>query len=185
MNAPAQPLWFLFLSLGVTGSIVGAVVAGVTSVLNDRSRRRFELRKWQAEFYLRPKLEALRQLHAAMVRAHYEVNMRAKARMPRTVQEYREQVEQPEMDFFGALTGAQIYFDAETADIMRAVLGSVRQMSTSIWLRVPEIFENRGKHEDVALREPDWMLFSESFEVAQTKLRHLLNPTELIRWAEK
>jgi hypothetical protein len=50
-------------------------------------------------------------------------------------------------------TTVEIYFDIETAEIMRAVLGSVRQMSTSIWLRVPEIFENHGKHQNTAFRE--------------------------------
>jgi hypothetical protein len=86
----SQPFWFVILSLGITGSLVGAVVAAVASGMNDRYRRRFDLQKWRAEFYLRPKLEALRSLHAAMVRSHYEINLRAHARMPRNDQEYRD-----------------------------------------------------------------------------------------------
>jgi hypothetical protein len=147
MNA-SQPLWLLIVSLGVTGSIVGAVVAGVASRLNDRSRRRFELQRWRAEFYLRPKLEALRNLHVALVRSHYEINMRAKSRMPQNVQEYRDVVERPEMDFFAALTVAEISLDSETSTLMHSVLGSVRQMSTSVWLRLPEVFESHGEHQD-------------------------------------
>jgi hypothetical protein len=185
MNLAAQPLWLIILSLGLTGSIVGAVVAAVASALNDRSRRRFELQKWRAEFYLRPKLEALRNLHAAMVRSHYEINMRTEARKPQTVQEYREQVERPEMDFFGALTIAEIYLEGDTSKVMHAVLGTVRQMTTSIWLRLPEISEGPGKHADLALREPDWQPFTQSFDAAQARLSQLLHPDELMKWVEQ
>ena len=155
MNVSSQPLWLVILSLSLTGSIIGTVVAAAASTLSDRSRRRFELQKWRAEFYLRPKLEALRNLHAAMVRSHYEIYIRAKARMPETLQEYREQVERYEMDFLGALNVAEIYIDSDTSEPLHAVLGSMRQMTTSIWLRLPEVFETHGRHQDVALREPD------------------------------
>jgi hypothetical protein len=185
MSLAAQPLWLVILSLGLTGSIVGAFVAAVASALNDRSRRRFELQKWKAEFYLRPKLEALRSLHAAMVHSHYEINMRAKARIPQTIQEYREQVERPEMEFFGALNVAEIYLDSDMSKAMHVVLGTLRQITTSIWLRLPEIFEGRGKHEDVALREPDWQPFCKSFDAAHAILTHLLHPSELMKWVEK
>ncbi|MBV8775034.1 MAG: hypothetical protein JO166_22265 [Deltaproteobacteria bacterium] len=181
MATSAQPLWLLILSLSITGSIVGTVIAAVANGLSDRSRRRFELQKWRAEFYVRPKVEAFRNLHAAMVRAHYEINMRAKARMPQSVQEYREQVETVEMDFFRAHTLAQIYYDADTGNMMRAVLGSVRQMTTSIWLRLPE---NQGQSVDVELREPDWKPFSDLYDVAQERLGTILHPNELIKWAE-
>jgi len=138
-----QPLWQLILGLSLTGSIVGTVVAAVASYFSDRSRRRFELQRWRAEFYIRPKLEALRQLHAAMVRSHFEINMRAKARM-QNEQEYRELVLRPEIVFFEALTVAEIYLDSDTSKLMHAVLGAVRQMSNSIWLRLPEVFESQG-----------------------------------------
>jgi hypothetical protein len=185
MTLASQPLWLAILSLGLTGSIVGAAIAAVASALNDRSRRAFELRKWRAEFYLRPKLEALRNLHGAMVRSHYEINMRAKSRMPQNSQEYREQVERYEMDFFGALNVAEIYMDRDTSKALHAVLGSVRQMSTSIWLRLPEVFETHGKHQDVAVREPDWQLFSSFFDAAEAQLRSLLHPNKLLEAIEK
>jgi hypothetical protein len=185
MNMAAQPFWLVILGLGITGSIVGAITAAIASALNDRSRRRFELRKWRAEFYLRPKLEALRNLHAAMVHSHYEINMRAKARMPQTIQEYREEVERPEMEFFGALNVAEIYLDSDMSKVMHAVLGTLRQMTTSIWLRLPEIFESHGKHADVAVREPEWQPFTQSFDAAHARLSHLLHPDELMKWVEK
>lgn len=84
--------WQQILGLGITGSIAAAVVAAFAGWLNDRSRQRFELQRWRAEFYLRPKLEALRNLHAALVRSHFEINRRAKARMPQNDQEFRNLV---------------------------------------------------------------------------------------------
>src|ERR1035438_3241646 len=79
-----QPVWLVILGLGISGSIVAAVA----TVLNDYFRRRFELRKWRAEFFVTPKLEALRALHAAMVQSHYQINMRARAVMPRNIDEW-------------------------------------------------------------------------------------------------
>src|ERR1039457_1397205 len=119
MNMAAQPFWLVILGLGITGSIVGAITSAIASALNDRSRRRFELRKWRAEFYLRPKLEALRNLHAALVHSHYEINMRAKARMPQDITEFEEKVRHWETEFFYALTTAEIYLDEETDGNMR------------------------------------------------------------------
>jgi len=75
------------VSLGNYRLGVGAVVAAVASRFNDRSRRHFEVQRWRAEFYLRPKLDAMRNLHAALVRSHYEINLRAKSRMPQNIQE--------------------------------------------------------------------------------------------------
>lgn len=180
-----QPLWLVILSLGLTSSIIGAVVAAVASAWNDRSRRRFELQKWEAEFYLRPKLEALRNLHATMVRSHYEINKRAKARMPENLQGYQKHVKRYELDFFGALNFAEIYMDGDTSTAIRAVLGSVRQMSTSILLRLPEMVETHGKHQDDAVREPDWQRFSSSFDAAENRLRALLNPSKVLEMIER
>jgi hypothetical protein len=59
---------------------------------------------------------------------------------------------------------------------MREVLGSLRQMCTSIWLRLPDVLEIRGKYADPEMREPDWQLFTDSFNVAHAKLQLLLNP---------
>lgn len=185
MGIVSQPIWFVVLSLGITSSIVGTIIAAVATRLNDRSRRRFELQKWRAEFYLRPKLEALRNLHAAMVHCHYQINMCADTRMPQTIQEYREQVERAEMEFFGALNVAAIYLDNDMSKLMHAVLGTVRQMTTSIWLRLPEVFEGRGKHSDVALREPEWQPFTQSFDAAHAGLSRLLHPDEVMKWAEQ
>jgi hypothetical protein len=184
MGLSSQPLWLVILSLGITGSIVGAVVAAIASALNDHFRRRFELRKWRADFYLRPKLEALKNLHVAMVRCHYEINMRAKARMPQNIQEFREQVERREMEFFDALTTAEIYLDSEMSKVTHNVLGAVRQITGSIWLRLPENTE-QGKYSDAAIREPDWRLFTSSFDAAHANLGAVLNPNELMKWIEK
>lgn len=179
-----QPLWQLILGLGLTGSIVGAVVAAVASALNDRTRKRFELQKWRADFYLRPKLEALRDLHAAMVRCHYEFVRAEPQTETLKLQEYQEQVERPERDFFATLNVAEIYIDPESMGIMRVVLGAVRQMRKSIWLRLPEVVEQRGHAADTALREPEWQSFSRSFDAAQARLKHILHPTELMKWIE-
>ena len=178
MHLTTEPLWQFILGLGLTGSIVAAVA----SMLNDRFRRRFELQKWRAEFYVEPKLKALRTLHAAMVNSHYEINMRAKALMPQTAEEYRENVERPAKRFFKALTMAEIYLDDDTQKAMRTVLGNLRQMTTSISLRLPDILA--GRHEDAAIREPDWQPFSRSFDDAHNRLRRLLHPGELIKWVE-
>jgi hypothetical protein len=85
-------------------------------------------------------------------------------------------VEVHEFNFLDSFTMAEIYLDGETNQAMRNVLGSFRQMCTSIWLRLPEVFEARGKYEDAALREPDWPLFTSSFDGAKARLRELLNP---------
>jgi len=104
--------------------------------------------------------------------------------MPRNLQEYQEQVKHPEMEFFEALNIAEIYLDSETSKSMHGVLGSFRQMGTSIWLRLPEISDSQGRHMDSDLREPDWPLFTSSFDAAQVKLRELLHPDELMKWAD-
>jgi len=144
----------------------------------------FELRKWRADSYLRPKLEALRNLHVAMVRCHYAISRHAKARMPQNIQEFREQVERREMEFFDALTTAEIYLDSEMSKAIHNVLGAVRQMTGSIWRRLPENAE-QTQYSDIAIREPDWGPFTSSFDAADAKLGVLLNPNELMKWIEK
>lgn len=89
------------------------------------------------------------------------------------------------MEFFGALNVAEIYLDSDLSKVMHAVLGTLRQMTTSIWLRLPEIFEAHGSYADVGLREPDWQPFCKSFDAAHEMLTHLLHPTELMKWAEQ
>ena len=64
---------------------------------------------------------------------------------------------------------------------MRSVLGSLRQMSTSIWVRLPENSERTGNHPD---RVPDVKAFTDAFDAAQERLRELLNPEEVIKWVE-
>ena len=123
------------------------------------------------------KISALQELLQALTKGHYEINRRAKAVMPLTEDEYRTQVEVHEFRFLDALTMAEIYLDRDTLDRMRAVLGSVRQMCTSIWLRLPTVFAANGKYADPEIREPDWKLFTESFDTAQAALKALLNPT--------
>jgi hypothetical protein len=177
VNPSNQPLWLFILSFSVTGSIIAAVASG----LNDHFRRRFELQKWRAEFYLRPKLDAIRNLHTTMVRSHYEINRRAKASMPENLKEYGEQVQRYEVEFFEALTQAEIYLDAETSKALHDVLGSVRQMSSSIWLRLPEVFETGVKYQDPKLREPEWQAFHDSFDRAHKKLKILLHPDEVLK----
>ena len=174
-----QPVWLIILGLGISGSIVAAVA----TVLNDFFKRRFELRKWRAEFFVTPKLEALRALHAAMVQSHYQINMRARAVMPRNIDEWDRYIKTSGDGFFEALTLAEIYLDKETSDIMHEVLGAVRQMSTSIWLRLPEHEEN-GKYADTSTREPEWPPFTQSFDKAHARLQGLLHPSELLRAIE-
>jgi len=122
MNLLPQPL-FTVLSLGVTAALVGALIAAMSNWLGDRSRRKFEIQRWRAQFYLQPKLEAIRALHAAMVTGHNELNTRAKALVPRTVEEHQRFVQRPVDDFLSALTLAEIYLDEETSKLMHEVLG--------------------------------------------------------------
>lgn len=123
------------------------------------------------------KIAALHNLYEVLVKGHYAINRRAKAALPQTENEYRTEVEVHEFKFLDAMTLAKIYLDPETYAAMREVLGSLRQMCTSIWLRLPDVFEIRGKYAEPELREPDWQLFTDSFNVAQAKLQILLNPT--------
>jgi len=64
---------------------------------------------------------------------------------------------------------------------MRGVLGLVRQMSASIWVRLPENSKRTSNHPD---RVPDVRAFSDAFDAAQERLRELLNPEEVIKWVE-
>jgi hypothetical protein len=121
------------------------------------------------------KISALQELWQALTKGHYEINRRAKAVMPQTEEEYRTQVEVHEFRFLDAMTMAEIYLDKDTLDRMRAVLGSLRQMCTSIWLRLPAVLEAKGKYADPEIREPDWKLFTQSFEAAKATLKGLLN----------
>jgi hypothetical protein len=122
------------------------------------------------------KMSVLHELRQALTKGHYEINRRAKAVMPRTEEEFRTQVEVHEFNFLGAMTMAEIYLDEATRDLMRVVLGSLRQMCTSIWLRSPAVFEVHGRYADPEIREPDWKLFTESFEAAKAALATMLNP---------
>src|ERR1700722_10339590 len=85
--------WQQILGLGLTGTLIAACTGG----FNDPSRRSFELQRRRAEFYLLPKLEALRNLHAALGRSHFEINRRGKGRMPQNDQEFRDLLERQEM----------------------------------------------------------------------------------------
>jgi len=76
----------------------------------------------------------LHELYKALTKGHYQINRRAMAVMPRTEEEFRTQVEIHQFNFLDAMTMAEIYLDKDTFDLMRAVLGSLRQMRTSIWL---------------------------------------------------
>jgi hypothetical protein len=118
------------------------------------------------------RFSALQKLHEALVKGHYELNRRAKAIVPKTEEEFRTQVEVHECNFLNSFTMADIYLDHETNEVMKDVLGSFRQMCTSIWLRLPQVFETKGQYANVALLEPDWPLFTRSFK----DLRQLLNP---------
>jgi hypothetical protein len=142
-----------------------------------------ELRKWRAEFFVTPKLEALRALHAAMVQSHYQINMRAETVMPRNVDEWDRYIKTPKEEFFRALMLAEIYLDKETSDTMHEVLGAVRQMSSSIWLRLPENSE-MVKNADAATRAPEWQPFVRSFEKAHARLQALLHPAEVLKAIE-
>jgi hypothetical protein len=122
------------------------------------------------------KISALQELRQALTKGHYEINRRARAVRPLTEEEYRTQVEVHEFNFLDAMTMAKIYLDKDTLDLMGAVLGSLRQMCTSIWLRLPTVFEAHGRYADPEIREPDWKLFTESFESAEAALKALLNP---------
>jgi len=121
-------------------------------------------------------ISTLQRLHEALVKGHYELNRGAKAPMPKTEQEFRTRVEVHEFNFLEAFTLAVIYLDPETDAAMRNVLGSFRQMCTSIWLRMPAVFQTQGQYADAALREPDWRLFTSSFDGAMAKLKELLDP---------
>ena len=123
------------------------------------------------------KISALHELRQALTKGHYEINRRARAVMPQTEEEYRAQVEVHEFRFLDAMTMAEIYLEKDTLDLMRAVLGSMRQMCTSIWLRMPAVFEANGKYADPEIREPDWKLFTKSFDAAKAALKVFLNPT--------
>ena len=122
------------------------------------------------------RISALQRLHEALVKGHYELNRRAKAHMPKTEQEFRTLVEVHEFNFLEAFTMADIYLHEETKKAMAEVLGSFRQMCTSIWLRLPEVYSTRGQYADAALREPDWGLFTCSFDGALAELKKFLNP---------
>jgi hypothetical protein len=109
--------------------------------------------------------------------------MRAKAVMPRNVDEWDRYIKTPKEEFFRALTLAEIYLDKETSDTMHEVLGAVRQMSSSIWLRLPENSE-MVKNADAATREPEWQPFVRSFEKAHARLQALLHPAEVLKAIE-
>jgi hypothetical protein len=170
--------WNIFLSAAVIGAIIGAVGAAV----NGLFARRFEKRKWHADLIIRPKLEALRNLHRALVESHYALNLRAEAARPQTLADFQKQVEGPREGFFDALTIAEIYLTEEASREMHAVLGSLRQISLSIWLRLPVVLLPEGLlpgayPEDV--RVPNWRLFTESFDAAHKRLGTILNPDAL------
>jgi hypothetical protein len=122
------------------------------------------------------RVAALQRLHESLVRGHNELNRLARAKL-QTEEEYRTKVEAYEFAFLDAFTLADIYLDAETRALMSEVLGSFRQMCTSIWFRLPAVFEAHGKYADSEIREPDWRLFVSSFQAAKNRLHKLLNPS--------
>jgi hypothetical protein len=87
------------------------------------------------------------------------------------------------MEFLTALTLAEIYLDSETSDAMHVVLGAVRQMVSSIFLRLPEVLATE-KYRPSESREPDWQSFHSSFDAAHARLKALLHPDELMTWIE-
>ena len=86
------------------------------------------------------RIAAIKKLHECLVEGHYELNKRALGTgLPQTIKEFKAQVEVHEFKFFNSYTMAMIYLDAETEKSMGKVLGSFRQMVTSIWLRIPTV----------------------------------------------
>jgi len=174
MNPAPQSVFVVVLSLGVAGSLLAAIL----SWLGTRFHRRSEVRKWRADFYIHPKLDALRKMHEATVKAHYGINMRAAATsLPASLDEYRTTVEALERDFFEAFSLAAVYLDESQAVVMSEFLGCVHQMSTSIWSRLP------GSKR--ATEEPEFRAFYLSYSRAHTLLTGLLNPRQLLEDLEE
>ncbi|MCU1261625.1 MAG: hypothetical protein JWO80_4510 [Bryobacterales bacterium] len=178
------------ISLIGAGALFAAGMALVTLYLKSRSdraneqvKRDHDLTKWRAEFYLAPKLEALRTLHKSLVGSHFQINLQANL-TPRAQADYSLNVETPKEEFFNALTTADIYLDEDSKKLMYAVLGSLRQMAFAIWLHLPDEELPQGivkKSYGPNLTTPDWDLFTASFKAAHEELRELLNPEELFK----
>jgi hypothetical protein len=153
----------------------------------ERARRRYDRQKWYAEFFLAPKLEAFRNLHTALVRTHFELNLRANMGRPATLADYKEQVEAKERNYFDAMTVAEIYMDDETNRIMHEVLGAIRQVGMAIWLQLPDAELPRGLARDSygpEIREVNWRQFVNTYETAIAKLRELLHPEQELKAVE-
>lgn len=181
------------ISLIGAGALFAAGMALVTQYLKSRSdrlnekvKRDHDLRKWRAEFYLAPKLEALRTLHKSLISSHFQINLQSNLK-PRTQVDYSLNVETPKESFFNALTTADIYLNEDSKGLMYAVLGSLRQMAFAIWLHLPDEELPQGLVKEsygVDLTTPDWKLFTASFNAAHEELRALLNPAELFKAME-
>ena len=167
--------WGLLANAAVIGATIGAAAAGV----NGWFQRRFEKRKWYADLLMKPRLEALRNLHRHLVESHYAINL---AR-PQTRDEHKQQVQIPVNEFFNALAIADVYLDEETRKVMRAVLGSLRQISSSIRLRLPqeELPQGVVPGSHTTDQSPDWELFTDSFDAAHKRIGEILNPQAILK----
>ncbi len=175
--------WGLLTNTAVLGATIGAAAAGI----NGWFQRRFERHKWHSDLFVRPQLEALRNLHRRLVESHYAINMRVSAARPRTLTDYERWVEDPKNDFFNALVVADLYLDDETKKLMQAVLGSLRQVSLSIWLRLPQDEFPKGpvvQSDSDDARVPDWRQFVHTYEAAHKRLGEILNPKTFLKIGE-
>lgn len=160
---------------------------GIGSLINEYLRRRLDREKqkadrqrWYAEFFIKPRLEALRNLHSTFVRCHFALNAHAGLNVPSTmtVHDFEQEVKAKEKEYFDALTLADIYLETGDRAAMYKALGAVRQVVTSIEYRLPGA--NSPKAYAEQFKAVEWQEFADTYEAALAGLRNLLNPLKAL-----
>ncbi len=164
--------WSIVFGGAVLGSLVGACGAAT----NAYFQRRFERRKWHAEFFIRPRLDALRALHGALVgcQMHY-LGIPEK---PGAIRMWKNDRERQEVyagfkalldELTKAMLVSAVYL--EQADL--AVVYEFRQGFYQIILGH---FEPESAVLDVSSQSPT----AESYRKIETRLKELLYPSAVV-----
>lgn len=160
--------------------LLGAVIA-LTSVfltlLFDVLKRASEERRWYAEFFLGRKVEALHNLHTAVVEGYFLILRYKGVSTPEEAQQFKIDVGSPTLTLARAYTKAILYLDRRSQDKIDAFVSFYNEVAHIIADRATS--NSEGKNSNSKDYSLDLTKLDKGYIEATELLRQMLNPPAL------